>query len=254
MSNFSSILLASDIDGTLALNGEVSKENIDAIRQFQNDGGLFTVATGRHSKYYMETFSDKVIPNECMLCLNGNLIYDTNAQKSIKTFKTNKASAEEIILDALKTLDGKIIKINLFDENEGYLFDGSVPTDLCKWVFVLKEEKDALNLRDYLRNKYSPEFNVERSWPTGVEVYNSIGGKGNALKYLKDVINPNIKTIISAGDYENDVTMLKIADIGYAIKGGSKEAYDAADRITDVTCNENAIAWIINELYKKGGI
>ena len=61
MGKFSSVLLATDLDGTLVLNGEISKENVDAIRTFQNDGGLFTVATGRYPEHFMDNFLKDVI-------------------------------------------------------------------------------------------------------------------------------------------------------------------------------------------------
>ena len=45
--NFDGILLATDIDDTLAYMGNISNENLDAIRFFVENGGKFTVATGR---------------------------------------------------------------------------------------------------------------------------------------------------------------------------------------------------------------
>ena len=44
------IILASDLDGTLLFNdvpGQVKKEDIEAIKKFQNNGNLFGVCTGR---------------------------------------------------------------------------------------------------------------------------------------------------------------------------------------------------------------
>lgn len=45
---FDGYTLVSDMDGTLInSNKEISKENLDAIKYFVNNGGKFTVATGR---------------------------------------------------------------------------------------------------------------------------------------------------------------------------------------------------------------
>ena len=46
MGKFSGILICSDFDGTLAVGGHVVEKNIDAIRYFQENGGLFSVITG----------------------------------------------------------------------------------------------------------------------------------------------------------------------------------------------------------------
>ena len=52
------------------------------------------------------------------------------------------------------------------------------------------------------------------------------------------------------GDYENDVSMLEMADIGYAVSNATELCLKAADRIT-VSNNENAIAVIIRELEEE---
>lgn len=77
MGKFSGILICSDFDGTLAVGRDISDENIKAIRYFQSEGGLFTVATGRYPSYIAE-FEDKFVPNTHRICLNGALICDNN--------------------------------------------------------------------------------------------------------------------------------------------------------------------------------
>ena len=78
------------------------------------------------------------------------------------------------------------------------------------------------------------------------------GGKGPAVKRLREMLGgkEKIHTIIGVGDYENDVSMLKMADIGYAVANATELCLEAADRIT-VSNNENAIAVIIRELEEE---
>ena len=47
MGKFSGYLLACDIDGTLVSSSVVPQRNIDAIRMFTEEGGIFALATGR---------------------------------------------------------------------------------------------------------------------------------------------------------------------------------------------------------------
>ena len=48
MKKFDGILFCTDLDGTLLESDhKISKENIEAIRYFQSEGGLFTFLTGR---------------------------------------------------------------------------------------------------------------------------------------------------------------------------------------------------------------
>ena len=62
MGIFDGILIASDWDGTLCKEKRIPDKNIEAIRYFQQNGGAFTVCSGRYYPY-IESFSDKVKPN-----------------------------------------------------------------------------------------------------------------------------------------------------------------------------------------------
>ena len=61
---------------------------------------------------------------------------------------------------------------------------------------------------------------------------------------------PGVRVIVGVGDYENDVTLIRMADIGYAVDNAAPEAKAAADRIT-VKNDEHAIARIIEALEKE---
>ena len=54
-------------------------------------------------------------------------------------------------------------------------------------------------------------------------------------------------TLVCVGDYENDIPMIKEADIGYAVGNAVPKLKAVADRVT-VKNTENAIAAIIYEL------
>ena len=74
MGKFDGYLLLSDFDGTLAHTESIiteegkksfktiSKENCDAIRYFQSEGGLFTLATGRQPEHVAQ-WAEEIRPN-----------------------------------------------------------------------------------------------------------------------------------------------------------------------------------------------
>ena len=64
MSNkYEGYLICSDLDGTLFDRyGKVSDENATAIKLFQDNGGVFTIATGRLYSYLLR-YTDRFIPN-----------------------------------------------------------------------------------------------------------------------------------------------------------------------------------------------
>ena len=63
---FSGVMLVSDFDDTLyGSDLHVSEENRTAIRSFIEQGGLFTVATGRARKTFTPQVTLEDIPPEC---------------------------------------------------------------------------------------------------------------------------------------------------------------------------------------------
>ena len=73
---FSDILLTVDYDRTLtAPDSTIPQRNLDAIRYFMENGGAFTVNTGR-SVPMSRSFLDKVPVNAPLLLYNGSAAYD----------------------------------------------------------------------------------------------------------------------------------------------------------------------------------
>ena len=83
MGKFDGILIATDLDGTLVADGKVSKENAEAIRYFQSEGGLFTLATGRYISHIKENFGNIIDFNICVLTVNGTVLYDVEKNEKI---------------------------------------------------------------------------------------------------------------------------------------------------------------------------
>ncbi|MGN1128596.1 MAG: HAD family hydrolase, partial [Candidatus Flemingiibacterium sp.] len=103
-------------------------------------------------------------------------------------------------------------------------------------------------LREKLAKAF-PELSFAQSSPEGLEINTHSGGKGNAVRILRGLLGGEqvIHTIVCAGNYENDLSMLEYADIGYAVGNAAEQVKAVADRVT-VPATENAIARIIGEL------
>ena len=56
--------------------------------------------------------------------------------------------------------------------------------------------------------------------------------------------------LVGVGDYENDLTLIRDADIGYAVENATSSLKAIADRVT-VSVNECAIAKIIEDLERE---
>ena len=81
MGLFSDVLLTVDYDRTLtAPDSTVPERNIEAIRYFIENGGAFTINTGR-SVPMTKVFRDKVPVNAPLLLYNGSAAYDLAEKK-----------------------------------------------------------------------------------------------------------------------------------------------------------------------------
>ena len=79
---FQNVLLASDFDGTLKNdNGEITDDVKSAIKYYMNNGGKFTVCTGRIYQGF-HLYSPEYI-NAPVLLGNGAMAYDYEKEKNL---------------------------------------------------------------------------------------------------------------------------------------------------------------------------
>ena len=96
MGKFDSYLIVSDLDGTFfGTKCAILQNNIDAIQYFVENGGLFTVATGRDLYAMQRIFPNAASLLSCpaILC-NGAYFYDFE----------NKTLSDEVVLNKVEFL------------------------------------------------------------------------------------------------------------------------------------------------------
>ena len=100
MGCYDGILLMTDYDGTLALKGKVSPENSAAIKKFQDNGGIFVLASGRVPNFLNETLP-YFTPTRYSVMMNGSIICEDNGNKIVQEFPLGS--------DAFDFIDSDII-------------------------------------------------------------------------------------------------------------------------------------------------
>lgn len=273
MGKFDGILLCSDIDGTLLTKDGLPEENIKAIKYFQENGGRFTLCTGRLFDF-LDKYSHLVLPNAPFIAMNGTMIVDKSSGKTLYScpleLDPGKATAETLTelpyLSAAyvfpgghstmvrRTEDGffeircgeEMVPAKDPDELNKLL--GYPEKEVYKIVFRVDTEHSDKGKAD-LSQRFS-DFSVFRSWINGIEVQSPLADKGKSARRLADILG-DVKLLVCAGDYENDLSMIEEADIGYAVANAHSSIIAAADRVTKRTCREGAIAEIIEDLDKE---
>lgn len=246
MGSFKGYLICTDMDRTLCIGSEVCKKNIDAIRRFQDGGGLFTVSTGRSFAYIRDTFSKIFTPNTYMITLNGTVISDCTDGKIIREFRLNSAVCAGLMKIADR-YDSHINKRSVCADREIIEYGGVMPDVINKLVFNMESVDATAALRKDILAARDGSFSVNQSWDTGLEIIPSDSGKGVCVKYIKNLLGDDARITVAVGDYENDITMLCAADVSYAVEDASPEVIAASDRLT-VPCMDGSIAKIVDDI------
>ena len=250
MGKFDGILICSDFDGTL-FNGTIIPDgSVSAIRYFQENGGLFTIASGRYPAF-LGTHRHRVEANTYIVGLNGTLISNCEGTDILRSgFLHSDASSvvKRIIseVDGLACIDfsttsipQEIRKHCKAPEGEGYfrydlksnneeLLDLALSCKIYRIIFHAAEPVDR-SVTEKMQRIVGSTYAVSRSSPCGVELQDQAFTKGKSARYLADHLG--IEKLICVGDNENDISMLQEADIGCAVANAIPELKSMADRI-----------------------
>ena len=278
---FEGCLLVSDIDGTLVSSDILHPDNVKMIKQFESDGGKFILASGRSAEalYVLEEHLGKL---PVSIVCNGAVIYDFENKCAL--FEQPIVNVDKLYIKAAMErfpniaiavhgdnivyalIDGEILRENVEYEKLTCVFCGFEEAKDKQWykvVFMLNDLKEADGLI-----KLGKEFGLESSYlepskclmngkvQNFMEVHPNGVSKANALQKFIQYNNLQNGKVFAIGDYFNDVSMLKLADVSAAVKEAPDEVKACAD-YTAVGCKDGAVADFIGYLYslkKKGCI
>ncbi len=254
MGKFDGVLLCSDWDGTLCDGGVLLRDNIEAIRYFQREGGKFTLASGRYAGHFRQ-FSKDIMPNTDLICVGGSCIMSLDGEIFYERFCNERfeeytkllmgaGSPYEQVQVTLRGHDPFIYdkKSVLSAEAHEILSQKTI----YKAIFLTPmNERSVLAALEFLKPLSFEGYMPVRSFPFSVELIPSHGGKGNAVRWLAKKLGARL--LVAVGDYENDCDMLKMADYGYAVTGGSPLARASANRFA-ASLKSGAVASVIEEL------
>lgn len=275
MGIYSDILLTVDFDLTLtAPDNTVPQRNLDAIRYFMENGGAFTVNTGR-SLGMIRKYLDLIPVNAPLLLYNGSAAYDTQTQ-DFAFCHTIDLDMAQTLHECLEAFPDMVVEIQgkdahyAFRENplwEAYCNDCSCcggivqpeddlgpfvkltlygqfhePTVSHLFKATPEEMERCTEVEQALRARYGDHVEVFRSGARIIDVHTKGVSKARSARQLQAKLGK--KVLVCVGDGENDVSMLQNADFAYCPAGSV-----IADRFENVcSCADGAVADVI---YKK---
>ena len=274
---FSDILLTVDYDRTLtAQDSTIPERNLEAIRWFIENGGAFTVNTGR-SMPMIQPFKDKVPVNAPLLMYNGAVAYDVK--------KDELVFAHEIQLDMWKTVEELIalfpdlvVEVQALDKHYNFIPNpawDAFSANNCAYATaqwgqdlgpflkfaIYGEIRDVtVNHLFYgspeeirrldeaeatLKRVYGDHLAVFRAGPRVIDVQTAGISKCRAARELQQRLGRKI--LVCVGDAENDVVMLDGAD--YAFVPADAILKDRYENVCK--CGDGAVADVIYEKIPK---
>ena len=270
---FSQVLLTVDFDRTLtAPDGTIPERNLEAIRYFMENGGHFTVNTGRSTNTFGPYL--KTVPaNAPFLLYNGSAAWQDGQLVNTRPIDLPMWQTIRQVHEAFPDLNLEIQAANthyIVEEKPEYVafydalgwghkpaVDGSDLGPFLKFSlfgtphrnavadfydFTPQEQARFQEAFDFLQAHYGDQVEVFMAAPRIIDVHAKGVSKLAAARQLQRDLGKQI--LVCVGDAENDIPMLDGADYAFCPADGV-----VADRYLNVcNCAEGAVADVI---YKK---
>lgn len=265
--DFRNVIFMTDLDGTLLTDKkEILEQDLAAIDRFRQGGGLFTLATGR-SYAMAKRVADELRLDMPAVLFNGAGLYDFKEQKflwkceiSPKTYGYVRIIGEKFPDIGAEVLCEQSVVVPYLNEIEQMHLDWEQVkadfrdiSDLPKsgWLkFLFADEPDKLDIvEEFVRNGDFGGVHWIRSAPHFLECLPEGVDKSRGFAELIKIIGAENRFTVAAGDYMNDIAMIKNANLGIAVASADDSVKAVADHIV---CDNNsgAISQIINYLEK----
>jgi hydroxymethylpyrimidine pyrophosphatase-like HAD family hydrolase len=200
------VALATDYDGTLASQGSVSAEAVQALRRFRDSGRMLILVTGRELEDLLRIFPETCLFHR-VVAENGGLLYcpQTGASKVLGV-PPPPEFVRELVRRGVQPLS----------------------VGRCIVATVTPHESAVLAAIRELGLELQVIFNkgAVMVLPAGV---NKATGLAAALEELR----LSLRNVVAIGDAENDHAMLHAAEFGVAVGNALPTLKRAADRASE---------------------
>ncbi len=233
-----------DVDGTLIAHqlSDVPKSTRNSLNRLREKGIKIFISSGRHKNELLELpvkdiMFDGYITLNGHVCLNENkeYVYGNPFPKQIQEELIKIFSNKEF---PMVLVENEKFYINFCDERVSYVqkqINTPLPlVDIYRekeifqaTMFIDKEEEKKM------KHEIPKGCKFARWNPYGVDIISEQGGKVEGMKYFLNKFNIKQDEIMSFGDGENDIDMLKFSKIGVAMGNAFDEVKEISDYITD---------------------
>ncbi len=274
MGIYSDVLLTVDYDRTLtAPDSTIPERNLEAIRYFMENGGAFTVNTGR-SVPMTRVFRDRVPVNAPLLLYNGSAAYDLE-EKRLTFCHAIELDLWETVRQCQELFPDLTVEVQGLDAHyrfaENPAWDAFSEHQQCAHAFApegsdlgtflkftlygefrdvtvadmfngSEEERRRMDEAEgLLKARFGDKCEVFRAATRIIDVHAKGVSKARSARELQEKLGRKI--LVCVGDGENDLPMMHDADYAFAPADG----IIAKHFQTVCPCGQGAVAEVIYE-------
>lgn len=264
-------ILFTDLDGTLLNDDSVVKGRMkEALDDLVKAGHTLVLSSGRPLKSILEVKRLAGIDYKGVYIIanNGSLVYDCDTEKVIhkmtipmeyvtkvwdlcygRGIHVQTYLGDDIVCKAHnEEIDVYTSKVHM---NCLYCEEASdiMTEEPCKMLVIKLDDHEALvEIQDLIRRDMGDMLQTVFSESRYLEVFHKNAGKGNALKWMCEYLQIPVEHSYSAGDAENDMTMIEAAGTGIAMANGDPHLKEVADIVTEKSNHEYGLADVIYDV------
>ena len=278
-------LLASDLDGTIIFNNQITTKDLEAVKKLKQNNVDFAICTGK--TYAMTKDMCDIIMPAYGIFGNGTQIINLKMGKEIIKNSLSNVQAKACIKLAQK----QNLHIHLYTENtmiaektmkymayrNSILYKNQMQfktvKSLEKYIeekkqnilkFVISGDKDLIHIKKEIEanqdltaiqikkyGEYSDKIVGEDYQYLDIVPKNVT--KYEALKQLCEYLKISLKETMAIGDNINDIDMIKHAGIGVAVGNSYEEVKKEAFYVTKNTVQTGAFAEAVDKFIRNEG-
>jgi hydroxymethylpyrimidine pyrophosphatase-like HAD family hydrolase len=248
-------LVALDIDGTIARNGEndIAPAVRAAIHRAVGHGAHVVLSTGRSLIGTTPIADDLALPDSLSLCSNGAVWWDSGTREVVRRTTFDPAPAVEALRALLPGAGFAVEVIGVGNAAFGHFPEGDLwgvvrqvdlaglvarptPRLVARWNGHTAAE---LGLRVAELELPGTAWNADHTEPWLTVVPPGVT-KGSALEELRVQLGVAAEDTLAIGDGHNDVEMLRWAARGVAMGQAPATVREAADEVTATVLEDGA--------------
>ncbi|MDO5409675.1 MAG: HAD family hydrolase [Lachnospiraceae bacterium] len=239
-------VFVSDMDDTLFNDRkQISARNRKAIQEFQKAGGVFTVATGR-SIVGFSPYQKELEIRVPVILYNGSCIYDYQKKEIlwVRELEENVKDYVQEIMKQFPLLGVQIMTRKIYSchptpvckeyierEHLSYIEISDIREVKEPWIKVefISDLVDREKLNTYITGHPLPGCRCIDTGEYSLEIVKEGVSKGDAVLRFRKIIKAEEKKLCCIGDHNNDYEMIRVADVGFAVKNALQHIKNEAD-------------------------